>query len=272
MFLIQGAGFARDPIELAVGEFLKGKVTKCFPVFFPRDIRIGDTRQDRMLEDEFVKDEPERPDIGAKINVRITGQLLRTHVTGSAHSLPRDGGVPSPLSGIGNRTGNAKVDDFSLTGIGSDKNVRGLQITVGNAFLMGIGHRFHNLGENTKSFVESGVPGPQIESGSLDEFHDVIRITCGGFPGMIEGGQIGMIEPGEDMHFLEEASALRAQMIRRENLDRDPTKSRGGFLTFIDTPERPFSKKRADLDPPDQLGPVFSGGQKLEPTQGANRT
>ena len=123
VFAVEGASFASDPIEFTIGEFLKGEVSKGFAILFPGDIGVGDACEDGVLENEFVKDESERPDVGAKIDTGIACQLLWAHIAWSAHALAQHGGVASPLGRIGDGAGDAEVDDLCFVGVAGDENV-----------------------------------------------------------------------------------------------------------------------------------------------------
>jgi len=80
-----------------------------------------------------------------------------------------------------------------------------------------------------------------------------------------------VIEAGEDMHFLEKASALWAEVIGGENLDGDSAKSCFCFLSFVDASKGTFSEEWAEFDSPDELVFMLLCAQKIESTERADR-
>ena len=142
---------------------------------------------------------------------------------------------------------------------------------MSNAFLVGVGDGFDDLGEEAESFVKGGVSGPFVEGAAFDKFHDVVRITRRGFARVIESGKVGVIEAREDVHFLKEASSLRAEVIGGEDFDGNPAKPGVGFLSFVDTSEGAFSKKRTEFDASDELIFMLLCAKKIESAERADR-
>lgn len=225
-----------------------------------------------MAEGKFVDEETEGPDVGAEIDVGIAGELLGTHVAGGADTLAVDGGITAPGGGGIEGAGDAEVDHFGLTGIVGDEDIGGLEIAVGDALLVGVGEGMCDLDEDVDFLGGGGFVGPLVERLSLDKFHNVEGIAEGGAAGAVEGDEIGVIEAGEDLHFLEEACALGgAGMDILEDFDGDLAISALEFDALEDFAEGTLSHCGSDFDTGDALGFVGGGRAESEVKEAADR-
>ncbi|MDH3943421.1 MAG: hypothetical protein OEV06_04945, partial [Anaerolineae bacterium] len=161
---------------------------------------------------EFVKDDAEGVEISTLVNLSTHG-LFGRHVEHGTN----DGAVDGHSGGDG--TGKTEIHEFD-SAVGIDHEIFGLEITVDDALFVGMLEGGANLAGNGHDGVQ--VLGRLLVKGiSSDQLHDN-EWSAIDFAGIENGDNIGVIELGNELGFMEKAGlALGAKLEVGEDLDSD---------------------------------------------------
>ena len=158
--------------------------------------------------------DPEGPDVGPPVD-RLAAGLLRRHVGGGAEDEAGRGagvGERRGLRQVGRRgaralprLGEAEVENRGLA-VGSELDVRRLEVAVDDALLVGLFERLGDLPRDRDGLVDGNRPALQAlrEVFPLDELHGEDALA-GDLLQAEEGGDVRMREGGEDLRLALEA-------------------------------------------------------------------
>ena len=161
----------------------------------------------------------------------------------------RIGGGRSCRAVFGCGFGEAEVEDL-YGAFGGDFDVRGFQIAMDDAFVVGGFESFGDLAGDGESFVDREWCG---ERGAFHQFHD-----DGVAFKSVDGGDVGVIEGGEGLRFALEAGAVvgvGGQSLG-ENLDSDVAVELG-VTGAVDLAHASFAEEVENL----VVGQGFAGEQ-----------
>ena len=179
-------------------------------------LRIEGLRSGQALE----QDAAHREHVGASV-LRQRQHLLGAHVAGRAHD---DAGLTVAVIVGAGALGEAEVEDLHATA-GRDHDVARLEIAMDHAALVRRFERVHDLLADVRGVVRRqrsarDAIGQRL---ALDPLEDQV---AGFVPGLLEamdGGDVGMVERGEQLGFALEAGELLgiARDLGGQRLDRN---------------------------------------------------
>jgi len=142
--------------------------------------------------------------------------------------------------------GQAEVDHFwhRLAVVEADENVRGLQVAVNDAFLMGVLHGLADLREERQPLGdgEAGVVAILRERHAADVFHHEKRSAFACHAAVIDLGDIRVIHHRQRLPLgFESREDLAAVHARLDELDRHAAADRFGLLGDPNGAHAPFA-------------------------------
>ena len=145
-----------------------------------------------------------------------------------------------------NRFSDTKIDDFWdwLSILDGDENVRGFQVTVNNALLVGVLDGVAKLNKESKAFLERELVRLAVlrDPNSANQFHHEIWAASHGRPAVQHACNARMIHERERLAFRFEsgndALGIHAQF---DHLDRDMAPNGLALLSPINDAEAPFA-------------------------------
>ena len=213
-------GLGDDELDVAAKGFVDGRQAAGFfgldDADGGEDGAVGEIVGE-LAGEEFVGDDAESVDVGAGVDlVGVAGGLFGGHV-GEGAKDGADFGVHGGELDVGIvGDGETEVEDLGMRGIvgiggGHDEDVGGLEVAVDDAFWVGIVDGVSDLGEELEPVLEREVVGGRVfdEGLAFDELHGEVRLNAvgsGGGAGLVDGGDAGMLEAGEDFGFALEAA------------------------------------------------------------------
>ncbi len=116
-----------------------------------------------------------------------------------------------------------EIEQFHLPG-GVDEDVRRLEIAMDNQPLMGCLDRRADVDEEPQAgtHAEAVPPAVVIDRLALDVLHDQVRRALGGEARVVELGDVGMNQAGEDPLLAEQPLEARRRGVAAHDLDRHP--------------------------------------------------
>ena len=131
--------------------------------------------------------------------------------------------------------GDTEVEQLHAT-FGVDQDVRRLQIPVDHQVSMRVGDGLADLREQAQALRQrrAGLRAVRRDRHTLDEFHRHIGPAVGRDAAVVEAGNAGVLQPGEDLPFDVEALELRDRF-GLQQLDRCALREAAvGALGFVD--------------------------------------
>ncbi len=179
------------------------------------------SRERRASGQQLVAQDAEGVDVHPVIHVGIGRGLFRRHV-GRRAERDAGGGQILAAGRFAHRLGHAEVGDQGVAA--GDQHVVGLDVAVDHALAVGVGQRVGDLGRDPdgvgdRQLAEMVEAVAQVVA--VHVRHHVVE-EARGFAGIVEGEDVGMLEPGGDLDLAEEAlGAQRGGQLGPENLDGD---------------------------------------------------
>ena len=174
---------------------------------------------ERMFAREnFVEQDAEGEGVGGGSD-GLLADLLRAGVFGGEQSGRF---TISPEIGF-QEFGDAEVEQLHRSGFG-DEDITGLQVAMNREMAMGVFHRVADLEEELETLADVEVVNRTIrrDGDAFHEFHDEMRIACGGGAGVQDRSDVGVIELGENASFMLKAPEEEiVRVIVAEDLDGD---------------------------------------------------
>ena len=174
----------------------------------------------------FVEQHPERVDVGPDVDeIRVALELLRRRVgkrarelTGTRHVERRD----PPEGKI--RLGDAEVEDVGVIAP-IDEQIRGLEVAVNDAALMGVVHRPRDARQESHPIFDRrlGAFEVDVEVLAVDELHHHEPAFLDHAAG-VEMDDVRMLKPADDLEFALHATSRRGRLVVsrvQEHLERD---------------------------------------------------
>jgi len=193
-----GRRFSRNPVQACAGRlriFLTDDASDVLRPSLPESLGI----EGEYPGQQFVQDHAQRIDISSRVNA-LGGRfgLLGTHVLRRPDKLALLG-IQGPLrQGLGQGLGNAKVDDLGDRPVLRERHqdVRGLEVPMDDPLVMRVLHRVADLQEQIQPLLDGQlVPIAVLGDGyARHEFHDEIGPAPLGSPGVMDAGDVRMIE------------------------------------------------------------------------------
>ncbi len=155
----------------------------------------------------FVEEDAEAPEVGACVEL-FAERLFRRHVARSSHDAV---GVGEGEGGIGGQRreqpGEAEVEDLDLAA-GGDHDVAGFEVAMHHSLLMGLFESLGHLHGNRSGFAGRQRSRAQFGGQGIagDQLHDDV-VGAVVLDDVVNGGDLGVIEPGEHARFAAEALA-----------------------------------------------------------------
>ena len=139
------------------------------------------------------------------------------------------------VSGWLHGLGQAEVDDLGdgLAVVEADEDVRGLQVAVDDALLMGVLDGLANRDEELEPLLdrEADVVAVLGDRHAFDVFHDEVRPAFVGHAAVKDLGDVGMVHQGEGLPLgLEPREDLARVHARLDELEGDAALDRLGLL------------------------------------------
>ena len=118
----------------------------------------GRPGEGRLAGEHLVEQRGERVHVAARVEVLVTGRLLRAHVLGGADGNPGAGErFPPPSPGrLAERLGDPEVSDQRVTP--GKQDVRGLDVAVDHAVLVGVSEGVRHLGDEPHGLLQRQRP------------------------------------------------------------------------------------------------------------------
>ena len=176
---------------------------------------------------QLVKQDAERVDVGARINILTRRQgLFRAHILRSSdeRSHAREHSVRGQL--VGERLGYAEIDNLRCRPaihLG-DQNVRRFQVAVDDGFLMRVLDAFTNMLEEFQSFTntEFVIIAVCRDRNTRDVLHHEVRRSLGSGAGVEHFSDGGVVHQGQSLAFgLEAGDHFAAVQTGFDQFERD---------------------------------------------------
>jgi len=195
-----------------------------------REHRLGaQAGKGRLPHQHLVRHRAEGVEIGALIDVRLGGSLLRSHVGRGAEG-EAERGQRAGAGGLAHRFGDAEVGDEGVPS--GEQDVVRLDVPVNHPLAVGIRESVDHLTQDSYGFGDRqlttlGELGAQRFA--LDEGHGVPEQVAGG-AGRQQWDDMRMLKPGGELNFAAEAILVDAgRHLRRKDLD-DDLAAQGDFV------------------------------------------
>jgi len=155
----------------------------------------------QLADKDLVEDDPERIDVGSRVEVKWQG-LLRAHVDGGAEHLSGLG--HEDISGtLMHLLGDAKVDDLrdGLTALFDHEDVGRLQVPVNDASLVSMVNTVEHLAKKSQPLGHAQRVKVAVGSyrGAPHQFHDNIGTAIRGGPRVVKLSNVAMLQPREHL-------------------------------------------------------------------------
>ncbi len=208
-------------------------------------------------DQQFVKHHPQRIHIAGRRDTQAL-PLLRGRI-GRRHERPAAAILRSCSLGRP-QLRNAEVQQAHLPVV-PDQDVGGLEVLVHDQVTMRVLYRRTGFEEEAETGlhvqpvgVAVGVDGP-----ALDVFHGVIGAAVPGHPAVIEPGDAGVLQPGQQLPLHQEATAnLRQRLLAGQEFQGDP---------FLEVPVGPFGQVDGSHAPASQQPHQAVGAHLLAHTR-----
>ncbi len=197
---------------------------------------------------QLVQQHAQGINVAADVDVRNGhSRLFRTHVLRRAQKLSLLGKDRLFRERPGQGLGQAEVDDFRhrLVVDYRDEDVRGFDVAVNNAFLMGVLDSLANGQKKSQPLFQAELVRVAVGGDGLatDQFHDEVRAAIVGRAGIENPGDVGVVHQRQGVALgLEAGQDLLRVHARLEDFHRHP--SANGFLLFgqVDDAETAFAQ------------------------------
>ena len=160
-----------------------------------------------MAGEQFAGDDAEGIEVAGGGDGEAA-DLLGAGVVGGEGVEPALGGgeLLGPLA-LAEEAGDAEVEEFDGA-VGGDEDVAGLEVAVDDEVLVGVLDGGRDLAQEREARAQGEAVGGGVggDGDAVDVLHDEVRLAVGGDAAVEQGGDVPVVEVGEDLAFVAEAA------------------------------------------------------------------
>ena len=168
----------------------------------PSHRRVAGQPERMRAGQQPVQHHAQLPEVGGGGDRRVV-QLFRRGVFEGQRAVVGGGGV-----GAFELLGDAEIEQLDPA-VAIDQQVGGLEVAMDHQVAMGETHRVQHLQEQHHALAQAEPAriAPAVDGFAIDAFHHEVRFAIGADAAIEQGGDVGVLQAGQDLPFAQEAFA-----------------------------------------------------------------